>query len=617
MQHQPSDIVRYYHERTKHYPQRYARSPGYLDWDTQPNPFRRFSGAELVPLVLDDDPGEIPYDGLFHPNSFPPQLLDLHSLSALFEYALGLSAWKSYRGSTWALRMNPSSGNLHPTEGYAILPAVSGLTDHAGVFHYAPKEHALERRCRLDVATWCAIRDELILGKCCGDLFFVGLASIHWREAWKYGERAYRYCQHDVGHALAALAFSAALLGWTLRPLHHLRDNWVAALLGLDRAADFADAEAEQPDLLAAVFTDPRSNETDARHYTAAPEAPTDDQVKHAAAPASPAESPALRALAQCPWTGRANRLSSEHVDWDIIDRVTEACRKSHDSTAQATAARAESQQPNDKHEPACNSVTADPAAGRDLALTLSGAPGAGGATVHRFTAATPTARQFIRQRRSAVDMDGQTSMPAERFFGMLTRTQPRWDAAPWNALGPPACVHLVLFVHRVVGLEPGAYILVRGTDAEPALRAAMRGEFSWRKTNEAPGELPLFHLLAGDCRAFAAHASCDQTIASHGIFACAMLAEFEPRLVRHSPWFYRRLFWETGVIGQVLYLEAEAAGLRGTGIGCYFDDVVHQALGLTGREFQSLYHFTVGGPVEDSRLTTLPPYSDRSRERP
>ena len=72
---------------------------------------------------------------------------------------------------------------------------------------------------------------------------------------------------------------------------------------------------------------------------------------------------------------------------------------------------------------------------------------------------------------------------------------------------------------------------------------------------------------------------------------------------------FYRRLFWETGLIGQVLYLEAEVAGVRATGIGCFFDDPVHQVMGLSGAKFQSLYHFTTGGPVEDPRLTTLPAY--------
>jgi hypothetical protein len=55
--------------------------------------------------------------------------------------------------------------------------------------------------------------------------------------------------------------------------------------------------------------------------------------------------------------------------------------------------------------------------------------------------------------------------------------------------------------------------------------------------------------------------------------------------------------------------LEAEAAGVRGTGIGCFFDDEMHGLLGIEDHAFQDLYHFTVGGPVEDPRLTTLPPY--------
>jgi len=68
-------------------------------------------------------------------------------------------------------------------------------------------------------------------------------------------------------------------------------------------------------------------------------------------------------------------------------------------------------------------------------------------------------------------------------------------------------------------------------------------------------------------------------------------------------------MFWESGMIGQVLYLEAEAIGLRGTGIGCYFDEEVHKIMALESKKYQSLYHFTVGTPVEDRRLTTLEPY--------
>lgn len=62
------------------------------------------------------------------------------------------------------------------------------------------------------------------------------------------------------------------------------------------------------------------------------------------------------------------------------------------------------------------------------------------------------------------------------------------------------------------------------------------------------------------------------QEIASDGCFSLGMVAHFEPVLCEKA-WMYPRLFWETGVLGQVLYLEAHAAGISATGIGCYFDD--------------------------------------------
>lgn len=62
-------------------------------------------------------------------------------------------------------------------------------------------------------------------------------------------------------------------------------------------------------------------------------------------------------------------------------------------------------------------------------------------------------------------------------------------------------------------------------------------------------------------------------------------------------------------MIGQVLYLEAEAHGMRGTGMGCFFDDITHEILGLSDNTFQDLYHFSIGKAVEDKRLMTLPPY--------
>lgn len=204
--------------------------------------------------------------------------------------------------------------------------------------------------------------------------------------------------------------------------------------------------------------------------------------------------------------------------------------------------------------------------------------------------------------------MDGVTRISADVFYRILARTLPG-DGAPFNLLPWPPKVDLVLFVHRVDGLEPGLYLLARNPARADLLAAAMNPNFAWIRPIGCPDDLPLYHLARGDVQATAAQLSCGQDIAADGCFSLGMIAEFEGPLREHGAWFYPRLFWECGMIGQVLYLEAEAAGVRGTGIGCFFDDGVHRLLGLRDLRFQSLYHFTVGGPVEDPRLTTLPAY--------
>ena len=192
--------------------------------------------------------------------------------------------------------------------------------------------------------------------------------------------------------------------------------------------------------------------------------------------------------------------------------------------------------------------------------------------------------------------------MPLDTLRSMLLRLRP--GAAPWDILDWVPHVHLALFIHRVDGLVPGVYIFLRDGQAEPELRAAMRSEFLWEPVHE------LFLLLPTDVTWVANRLSCDQDIACEGFFSLGMLARFEPLLAAHGDWMYRRLFLECGLIGQVLYLEAEAAGVRGTGIGCFYDDPVHDVLGLTGHAFQSLYHFTIGTPVEDTMLSTEPGYA-------
>jgi hypothetical protein len=224
-------------------------------------------------------------------------------------------------------------------------------------------------------------------------------------------------------------------------------------------------------------------------------------------------------------------------------------------------------------------------------------------------------------QRRSAVAFDGQTSLPRATFESMLRRLQP--GAPPWDAIDWPPQVHLALFVHRVDGLVPGVYAWLREPAIQEEWRAAMRPEFLWEHVPNNPNDRhhpndpnpandpndQLFLLLPFDMTWPANRVSCDQDIAADGFFSLGMIARLDAAVRERGDGFYRRLFWECGLIGQVLYLEAEAAGARATGIGCFYDDPVHDMLGLTGEAWQSLYHFSMGRPVDDPRITGEPGY--------
>lgn len=567
-----------YHNQTKHFFTNYARGPHGLDWANQPNPFRRYVSSPLLSLLhfpvennQDSTSVSAPlYHSLF--NSLPsPKPISKSSISQLFYDSLALSAWKTTGFSTWSLRVNPSSGNLHPTEAYIISPAVDSVCDSAFVAHYAPKEHSLELRAK--------IPDTFLPSFFPSNAFLIGVSSIFWREAWKYGERAFRYCNHDVGHAIAAISLAAAELGWDVKLLDGLGSKELERLMGLGiyqgfRIPDkpikgkFPEIEFEHPDCVLVVF----------------PNGVIDFNVNYKEL------SLAIMEFGNLEWIGNPNSLSKKHVCWDVIYTTAEAVKKPLKIDDRFLVDKFQS----------------------------SGVCSEG--SYKGFSA-----REIIRKRRSAVDMDGVTQIERDTFYQIMLHCLPsgcgsgekqkRQLALPFRALSWDAEVHAVLFVHRVVGLPKGLYFLVRNEDHLDELKKSTRAEFKWEKPEGCPVDLPLYELARGDCQQIAKQLSCHQDIASDGCFSLGMVAHFEPTLHSKGAWMYPRLFWETGVLGQVLYLEAHAVGISATGIGCFFDDPVHENLGLRGSNFQSLYHFTVGGPVLDKRIMNLPAYPGPSTD--
>lgn len=487
-----------YHDRTKHRPYRYAASLGYMDWATQPNPYRRYENAPLIFLKhLEITP---PYHLLFDQGALPKAPLCLESLSMILRYSLGLAAIKSHGGTSWALRCNASSGNLHPSECYLIAPPIEGVSTHTTLSHYAPREHALEL-----LHTYETQEGE--------DGFFIAISSILWREAWKYGERCYRYCQLDAGHAYGAIKIAAAMLGWECT-IESIDTREIGAVLGLDQLDRFHPDERESPDLLI--------------------------RIGHP----SPLPNPVRIDY-------KANVLSPSHHDWPILSLIDETVQGIYPSLSPLPQTR-------------------------------------------NLPSPTKSATDVILKRRSAQMMDG-SSITKEQFRTLLE-----------SSLFCPETsdVHFVLFVHRVEGIEKGVYAYIRNQKDLQNLQDSMDPAFLWEDCLQG-----LYCLKKGDYRGAAQMISCNQEIAKEGAFSFGMLCRFSESLEAHGAIGYKNLYHQCGALGQILYLEATSLGLSATGIGCFLDDEFHALLGLRDQRFQSLYHFTIGRAIVDTRITTELPY--------
>jgi SagB-type dehydrogenase family enzyme len=428
---------------------------------------------------------------------------------------MAVSAWKQVRGTEfrYSLRVNPSSGNLHPTETYLAVQHATGVAD--GLYHYRVLEHSLEQ-CRQGPAIQATATAVGIPWLAASPLVIL-LTSIFWRESWKYRDRAYRYCLLDLGHAAISILTAAHALGLGGVCLGHFADESLAELLGV-HILD------EGPLMVIALGTDPNLRET-----------------------------PSLDQITMGPLQGQPNSLSAEEVPYYLLQGM-------HQSTLL----------PLDIET--CPKIL--PAQTETLrGIDLSAKP----------PRDTPLG-YVSRKRRSGLDFDSKASMTLDDLGALLghARVQVRADYhGSLDGKDFGRLIYLYLYVQRVEGLSPGVY-----------------------RYNPSTHQLEL--IKTGDQRERAAYLSLEQGLAAHACVAFSMIADLERAGKVFGNRGYRYAHFEAGMIGQALYLGAEALNVNATGIGAFYDDEVHKYLALSPDRGQVIYHFAVGKSVPDDRLSTV-----------
>jgi SagB-type dehydrogenase family enzyme len=489
---------REYHERTKHSIESSMRERHLLDWANMPNPFRHYEDVPVLDFPADPPAPEMPALAVLNGAQGSINAVEGASfLSQLFYYSASISASKRVpsTGYRYALRVNPSSGNLYPTEFHFVTQGLRNWPD--GLYHYRPSSHMAEQRASGDLEMpWVenTVPIQLLL------------TSIVSREAWKYGNRAYRYCLHDIGHAWQAIAMAAQAMGCESFARGEFPDDKVSRLCRLH--------DDEWPMLLI--------------------------ELRGSCIPVSKGNG------GESIWYGgRANQISEGTRIFPEIERIHLETKVSRLTSVGGAAI-----------EPPRHSSGA-------LKLPPS-------------ASSSRPFGEVTRMRRSALNFEGGSrSISLPQLSALLTVT-----TRPFSAdFHFERLIRLYIYAHRVDGLEPGVYTF-----------------------HSEARKLEL--IMSGDQRVAAAGLSLRQELAGNACAAFSMVGQMDRATEAAGDRGYRYVHFEAGATGHRLYLTAEALGLGATGIGAFYDDEVHKYLKLSPEQGRVVYHFAIGYPVADSRLS-------------
>ena len=125
------------------------------------------------------------------------------------------------------MRAAPSAGGLYPLELYVV--------DGQGVWHYEPARNALGRIAtgdhRAELAQ--AALGQPQVGAAAANLVFTGVTA---RSRPRYGDRAERYVDIEVGHAAENALLQATALGLAAVPVAAFDDDAMRKVLGVGAA---------------------------------------------------------------------------------------------------------------------------------------------------------------------------------------------------------------------------------------------------------------------------------------------------------------------------------------------------------------------------------------------
>ena len=229
-----TSLARTYHDTTKHSFESVRTGAHFLDWTTQPLPFKIYEGADSIPLPRDIPGSSMPSLEAIAAAGDPvtgDSTPGLASLTTLLHYSAGITRKRDYGGGELYFRAAACTGALYHIDLYVVCGDLADLP--AGVYHYGPHDSALTKLRSGDyrpLLVEAAVGEESVAHAPAVVVF----TCTYWRNSWKYQSRAYRHTYWDSGTILANFQSVAAAHRLPARLVMSFADEPLNRLLDLD-----------------------------------------------------------------------------------------------------------------------------------------------------------------------------------------------------------------------------------------------------------------------------------------------------------------------------------------------------------------------------------------------
>lgn len=203
------------------------------------------------------------------------------------------------------------------------------------------------------------------------------------------------------------------------------------------------------------------------------------------------------------------------------------------------------------------------------------------------------TEKRRIHSLAQKEDFEPEYTMPFHTFERILQsfytiHLQLRNEWLPWKE-----SVQFAFFINRVEGLQPGLYLLFLNDKQITSFRSQCKVTFNWTKVSK---EYQFYSLFEAPLNEMISDICLNDPFVKNSALTVSFINSFKPFITTFGVSMYQRLFWEAGMLAELIRLESRLEKVDAVSHPFYYESLFEKVMGISHHEdFMNTYHLSIG----------------------